>query len=166
MSKIYVGTYGKYNAGSIKGEWLDLDDYNSKQEFIDACYKLHADEHDPELMFQDWEDIPSSFISECSLDERTWDWLSLDEDERKTVSAYLDEVDQSCDIDSALEAFDGEHDSEEDWARDFWEQTGMTSQLPEFAQNYIDYQGFARDASIGGDITFVNQGRRVKAFRR
>ena len=117
-------------------------------------------------MFQDWEDIPSSFISECSLDERTWDWLSLDEDERKTVSAYLDEVDQSCDVDSALEAFDGEHDSEEDWARDFWEQTGMTSQLPEFAQNYIDYQGFARDASIGGDITFVNQGRRVKAFRR
>jgi antirestriction protein len=166
MSKIYVGTYGKYNAGSIKGGWLDLEDYNSKQEFIDACYKLHADENDPELMFQDWEDIPSSFISESSLDERTWDWLSLDEDERKTVSAYLDEVDQSSDVDSALEAFDGEHDSEEDWARDFWEQTGMTSQLPEFAQNYIDYQGFARDASMGGDITFVNQGRRVKAFRR
>jgi antirestriction protein len=166
MSKIYVGTYGKYNAGSIKGAWLDLEDYNSKQEFIDACYKLHADENDPELMFQDWEDIPSSFISESSLDERTWEWLSLDEDERQTVSAYLDEVDQSSDVDSALEAFDGEHDSEEDWARDFWEQTGMSSQLPEFAQNYIDYQGFARDASMGGDITFVNQGRRVKAFRR
>lgn len=27
MSKIYVGTYGKYNAGSIKGEWLDLEDF-------------------------------------------------------------------------------------------------------------------------------------------
>lgn len=40
MSKIYVGTYGKYNAGSIKGEWLDLEDYANKQEFIDACYKL------------------------------------------------------------------------------------------------------------------------------
>ena len=66
MSKIYVGTYGKYNAGSIKGEWLDLEDYANKQEFIDACYKLHADEHDPELMFQDWEDIPSSFIVDSS----------------------------------------------------------------------------------------------------
>ena len=166
MSKIYVGTYGKYNAGSIKGQWLDLEDYANKQEFIDACYKLHADEHDPELMFQDWEDIPSSFISECTLDERTWEWMALDEQERHTVSAYLDEIDQSSEVESALEAFDGEHDSEEDWARDFWDQSGMSSELPEFAKNYIDYQQFARDASLGGDITFVNQGRRVKAFRR
>jgi antirestriction protein len=78
----------------------------------------------------------------------------------------LDEIDQSSDVESALEAFDGEHDSEEDWARDFWDQSGMSSELPEFAKNYIDYQQFARDASLGGDITFVNQGRRVKAFRR
>jgi len=42
----------------------------------------------------------------------------------------------------------------------------MTNQLPEFAQNCIDRQGFVRDAIIGGDITFVNQGCRVKAFRR
>lgn len=110
--------------------------------------------------------IPSSFISECTLDERTWDWLALDEQERHTVSAYLDEIDQGSDVESALEAFDGEHDSEEDWARDFWDQSGMSSELPEFAKNYIDYQQFARDASLGGDITFVNQGRRVKAFRR
>lgn len=166
MSAIYVGTYGKYNAGSIKGAWLDLEDYTNKDEFIKACYELHSDEHDPELMFQDWEEIPSSFISECSVDERTWEWLALDEDERQTVALYLEEIDKSSDLDTALISYDGEHDSEEDWARDYWEQTGMSSELPAFAQNYIDYQQFARDASMGGDITFVNQGHRVKAFRR
>lgn len=25
--RIYVGTYAKYSSGSIKGAWLDLEDY-------------------------------------------------------------------------------------------------------------------------------------------
>ena len=33
MSKVYVGTYSKYNNGSIQGDWLDLEDYNNKAEF-------------------------------------------------------------------------------------------------------------------------------------
>ena len=45
-SKIYVGTYGKYNAGSILGKWFDLTDYSDKNEFNEACRKLHKDEKD------------------------------------------------------------------------------------------------------------------------
>ena len=32
---IYVGTYGKYNSGSIEGKWLKLNDY----EDIESFYK-------------------------------------------------------------------------------------------------------------------------------
>ena len=53
--KVYVGTYGKYNAGSIDGAWIDLDKFNSYDEFLAACRKLHHDEHDPEFMIQDTE---------------------------------------------------------------------------------------------------------------
>jgi antirestriction protein len=166
MSKIYVGTYGKYNAGSIKGEWLDLEDYNSKQEFIDACYKLHPDEHDPEFMFQDWEEIPDKYIAESSIDEALWDWLKLPEHEREIASIYFNDVDQSAEPEQAIEAYEGEYDSEEDWAREFWESTGMAGEIPKFAQNYIDYKSYAHDAQIGGDMTFVNKGVKVKAFRR
>lgn len=165
MSKIYVGTYHKYNNGSIKGDWLDLEDYASNDDFYEACRELHNDEPDPELMFQDWEDIPASFITECSLDERVWDWLELDEDDRQTVSLYLDEIDRQSTVEEALDCYDGEHDSEEDWARDFWYSTGMSSQLPEYAQNYIDYESYARDCRLGGDITFVHKAGTVKAFR-
>jgi antirestriction protein len=165
MSKIYVGTYHKYNNGSIKGDWLDLEDYASNDDFYEACRELHNDEPDPELMFQDWEDIPASFITECSLDERVWDWLELDEDDRQTVSLYLDEIDRQSTVEEALDCYDGEHDTEEDWARDFWASTGMSSQLPEYAQNYIDYESYARDCRLGGDITFVHKAGTVKAFR-
>ena len=28
--KLYVGTYAKYNSGSLAGDWLNLDDYSNK----------------------------------------------------------------------------------------------------------------------------------------
>lgn len=50
---VYVGTYHKYNCGSIAGKWLDLTEFDDEQDFFAACSELHADEEDPELMFQD-----------------------------------------------------------------------------------------------------------------
>ena len=41
MARIYVGTYAKYNAGSIKGAWLDLEDYADRDAFLEACRELH-----------------------------------------------------------------------------------------------------------------------------
>ncbi|MCO5748756.1 antirestriction protein ArdA, partial [Citrobacter freundii] len=69
---VYVGTYHKYNCGSLTGKWFDLTDFDEKEDFLDACHALHANEHDPELMFQDWEGIPSQFASESSVD---WDFI-------------------------------------------------------------------------------------------
>ena len=166
MSKVYVGTYRKYNDGSIQGDWLDLEDYECKKDFIKACLELHCDEQDPELMFQDWEEIPSRYITESSIEEDLWEWLKLSHDEQEIVSTYFEEVDEHASPEEALEAYDGEHDSEEAWAREFWDQAGMSSELPEFAQNYIDYRSFARDAQMGGDMNFVRRGSTVRAFRR
>ncbi len=68
-ARVYVGTYGKYNAGSLFGEWLDLSDYSDKEEFYDACRELHKDEEDAEFMFQDWENVPENLIGESWLSE-------------------------------------------------------------------------------------------------
>ena len=53
-ASVYVGTYGKYNNGSLLGAWLDLSDYADKEEFYEACRELHKDEEDAEFMFQDY----------------------------------------------------------------------------------------------------------------
>ncbi|HMP91047.1 MAG TPA: antirestriction protein ArdA, partial [Kiritimatiellia bacterium] len=55
--RVYVGTYAKYNDGSIAGEWIDLEGHDADS-FRDACLELHKDEADPELMFQDFEGFP------------------------------------------------------------------------------------------------------------
>ena len=72
-ARVYVGTYAKYNAGSLEGKWLSLEDYANKAEFIAACLELHKDEADPELMFQDWEGVPSWMIGESHIDPEVWE---------------------------------------------------------------------------------------------
>src|SRR3972149_4255030 len=133
---VYVGTYGKYNAGSIKGAWLNLDDYASKDEFLKAAEEIHKDEADPELMFQDYEGFPKRYYGESSINEKLWDWLALDEDDRELLEVYIDSVgDTDATIEDARDRFKGKYDSEEAWAQEFLDDTGGLS--PEHAAPYL-----------------------------
>ena len=104
--KLYCGTYKKYNEGSLFGKWMDLADYKDAEEFLEACYELHKDEEDPELMFQDYEADESwegKLYSECSVPEEWWDIHDaleksyIDED---IYSAYLSCVGDSPSVES------------------------------------------------------------------
>lgn len=64
---IYCGTYKKYNEGSLDGGWLHLGRYQNAAAFLEACKKLHADESDPEFMYQDSEYLPDEFYSESCI---------------------------------------------------------------------------------------------------
>jgi len=66
-ARVYVGTYGKYNNGSLFGAWLDLSDYSDKEDFYEACRELHKDEEDAEYMFQDWENSALKYSRMQSL---------------------------------------------------------------------------------------------------
>ncbi len=50
---VYVGTYAKYNSGSIEGAWIDLSKFNSYDDFIDHCNELGDDEGaDKQIVFE------------------------------------------------------------------------------------------------------------------
>ena len=68
-ARVYVGTYGKYNNGSLFGAWLNLSDYSDKEDLYEACRELHKDEEDAEYMFQDWENVPENLIGESWISE-------------------------------------------------------------------------------------------------
>lgn len=65
---VYVGTWAKYNRGSIAGGWLALNECKDYQAFMRKCKALHRSERDPEFMIQDTEDFPDGLS--CG------DWLS------------------------------------------------------------------------------------------
>lgn len=152
MARIYVGTYAKYNSGSIAGDWLDLEDYADSGEFYAACRALHADEADPEFMFQDWEDIPEGMVSESSMSSDIWEWLELDDGDRELLAVYREHVDQSGDIEDARDAYSGTYDSPAAYAEEL---TRDTSDIPAYLDGYIDWERMARDMGFEG-TTFVS----------
>lgn len=163
MAKLYVGTYSKYNSGSIAGAWLDLEDYSDVEEFLAAAAELHKDESDPELMFQDFEGFPKKFYAESHIDAALWDWLELDEDEREMCRVYWDNVDESADIDYIREAFRGKADNEADFASNYWEETGMLENVPDAVKYHIDYESVARDMGHDG-FSFIRDGGELWVF--
>jgi len=80
--RVYVGTYGQYNAGSLIGKWVDLSDYSDKDEFLEDLENWHREhgDPDPELMFQDYEGMPDGYISESWIHADVWPLMEFDGD--------------------------------------------------------------------------------------
>ena len=155
-ARIFVGTYAKYNEGSIFGKWMDLSDYSDREKFYDACRELHNDEEDPELMFQDWENIPSPLIGESWLSDNIFEVVEAISNQSETwqeaFAAWLNYTGNdlsSEDIEHLISSFEdeyqGQYRSEEDYA---YEVVDECYDLPEFAKTYFDYGKFARDLFI------------------
>lgn len=138
---VYVGTYHKYNCGSIFGKWFDLTEFDGREDFYEACQALHADEWDAEFMFQDWEGIPSQFVSESSID---WDFIAAykraEEESREAAFIAWAEYTGECDYDMFDDAYRGEAESEEDYAREMVEDNGLLNEVPEPLRSYFDFE--------------------------
>ena len=144
---VYVGTYSKYNDGSLCGLWIDLSTFNDFDEFIDFCKAIHADEEDPELMAQDFEGFPRQWYNEGFMSEDDFDNIIeyselCDKYSREAVDDYMEFHDE---LDDFEEAYCGEWDSEEDFARhivsEFYDLERSMGKLA----NYFDYEAFGRE---------------------
>lgn len=152
-ASVYVGTYAKYNKGSLSGKWLDLSDYEDKHQFYKACKELHLDEPDPEFMFQDHENIPESLIDECWMSDNVFDVLKALTNLEENIQApfliwcdnghkNLSEEDINDLINNFLDEYMGEYDSEEDFVRELIDER---EDLSDFAKQYLDYEAYAND---------------------
>lgn len=150
---LYVGTYRKYNNGSLSGAWIDLTTFADEDEFYAFCKDvLHADEEDPELMFQDYENIPDTLYSECGGVSAIYEWLNYSEDERDIIEEYWDEVDAQASPDDILDrlVYEGDFD---DFAEEQAEEMLACSNADDFLRRYFDYKSFANDLSYDYNVT-------------
>lgn len=158
--RIYVGTYAKYNNGSIEGAWLDLEDYASAEDFYTAARELHSDEEDPELMFQDWENIPDWAVSESHIDPKFWEYMEATESwgagQEEAFKLFADSFYPSGgapdDIQGMIQDFEdryrGEYRSMEEFAQELISDLGIENiQNAEF---YFDAESFGRDLGYDG----------------
>ena len=133
-ARIYVGTYAKYNNGTLQGEWVSLSDFYDLDGFLEYCAEIHEDEEEPEYIFQDWENIPDSLIDESNLEEAFWTWV-----EGNNIKLTQDAYDL---VKSFQSAYIGSYASKEEFAEEL---VRMENDLSDFALSYFDFSKYADD---------------------
>ena len=145
---IYCGTYGKYSGEKgICGLWIDLTTFNDYDDFIEFCQAIHADEEDPELMAQDYEGFPRQWYNEGFMSEDDFDHIleysdMCDKHGQEAVDDYMEFYDE---LDNFEEAYCGEWDSEEDFARHIVEECYDLERSMGDLAGYFDYEAFGRE---------------------
>lgn len=155
--RVYTSTYAKYNKGDLYGKWLDLEDYTDLEDFIEACKKIHSDEEDPELMFQDWDGLPEGTVSECTVDEALWDFLELDQPDREMIEAFMSGTQESLAyaLEHAEDCFLGRWDDMSDYAYHLFNKTAPKEVQESTFSNYIDFEHLGRDLELDG-LLFID----------
>ena len=101
------------------GMWIDLSTFETYHDFMEFCNRLHADEQDAELMFQDYEHFPSQWYCEGCMGESTFDkikeYAALSEERREAYEAYLSYWDEGT-LEDFEERYEGKWNSAEDFA--------------------------------------------------
>ena len=163
---LYCGTYGKYNSGNLRGMWVDVSTFDDYEDFVNFCLAIHADEEDPELMYQDFENMPDSLYHESMGEEgfnKIAEYCELcDEYSVEAVDDFL-EWDSTEDLDNMHDAYVGVYDSREDFAREIVSDCYDIENIMGNLACYFDYEAFARDLFMG-DYYFGSHGTVLRTF--
>lgn len=166
---VFVADYASYNEGHISGTWFDVTEFDDKDEFLERIQEFFTalDEVAPldfnypreETMFQDYQCFPKSFYSECDIDEKLWDYLTLaddDDDFENIVEAYEACFGQIDDFTEVKERYvmniqhdyPDSHASNEEKYGWHMKDAGCI-EIPDHIENYFDYEAYGRDMLQG-----------------
>lgn len=150
-AKIFVTDYASYNEGNQfkHGHWLELDQFSHVDELNEYLTNHFAEIgiNDPEIMITDFEGFPKKFYSESydsGLMGELFEYFEILEDchNPEAMEAYLSEGYDHKDFD---EAYQGEYESDEDFAQQLAEDLGCMDKKASWPYTCIDWEWAARE---------------------
>jgi antirestriction protein len=155
--RIYVACLAAYNNGELHGRWIDVP--SDKDELLGAIQAMLATSPEPsaeEWAIHDHEGFYDVRIKEYhDLDEVVALAELIDEHGELGAKVYADSVDMDEAKEKLADRYQGAYNALEDWAEQFLDETGMFHGVSDTLKSYFDYQRYARDAELGGDIDSV-----------
>lgn len=166
--RIYVASLADYNAGTLHGTWIDAtqsaDDIRDE---IQAMLKASKEPYAEEYAIHDFEGFGSYRLSEYEDLETVADIAEAIEEHGELITELLNHLG----TDDPREAikyhennYQGEFKTLEDWAERFLEDTGSLQEIPESLRYYFDFEAYARDARLSGDIFEIEFGGALHVY--
>lgn len=162
--KVWIADLAAYTNGRLHGEWVELDGDDSENlEKLDAAIARLLEtspvEGAEEWAVHDYEGFAPLNLGEYPGRERLASIAAAINEHGPVFAGLLDHFGVDY-VDTALshmqEGYEGRHDSLEAWAEQYFEDSGMLSEVPESLRSYIDLERWARDAELGGDIFTID----------
>ena len=144
---IYVGTYYKYNCGSLHGAWVDLTQFEDYEQFIEFCKELHKEEIDAEFMIQDnvCDMVFADMIGEYGVNKRVFEaiqlYAELGDYQQEILAAFMDA--SGLDFFEAIDKYEDSFITSE--IEEYAHELVQEYDIPEFVLFYFDYEKFTRD---------------------
>ena len=163
--RIYVACLASYNAGKLYGRWIDT---NQDPDDIDQeIREMLVESPEPgaeEYAIHDYEDMPN--LGESPLLDDVSDAAKLIAEHGALGKALID---HHCGrVESAKEDLEdnycGAWSSVEEYAENYLEDTGAFQECGDLMRQYFDFERFARDLELGGDIWTIEVDGRIHVF--
>jgi|SRR6478736_4091446 len=163
--RIYVACLASYNGGRLHGEWIDAD--QSADEIREAIKQMLS--RSPEPSAEEWaihdHDFQGITIKEFESIETMAELAKLLSEHGDAAVAAYNHLSDLEEAQKALaEHYSGKWSNLADWAEDYLRETGGLENVPESLRSYIDFERWAKDAEMGGDIFTVEQGGQLHVF--
>ena len=159
MAKIYVADLADYNAGRLNGKWIDLGELSSVEDLQSEINEHVLSPGHEEWAIHDYEGFGDIRISEYEDLGTLLDLSEAIEDHGDPFVAWISEVvgdiGYFADVADAVDQFVDRYVGPmtlEDYAYEYAEEV---LGLKDTALDYFNYEKFANDLSMSGDMTEV-----------
>ena len=156
-AQVHYWELQQYNEGHLVGRWFTLDGLTKEEhrEEVQNWLKelTNSEENTEGNLYEEWilgdaEGVPAEYVDTYGIDE---DFFKLQE--AVSGSCYGIEVFKAgialgIDLDKITEAYYGQFEDDEDFARGYADGTGMFDGVPDYVRMYFDYESFGRDLTI------------------
>ena len=162
--RIWVGSLADYNAGRLHGDWLDA--AVDPSDLRAAVFRILVSSHEPgaeEWGIFDYDDFGGYQVGEYDALDQVATVARGIAEHGPAFATWAEIHDGNPDMLAQFDdCFIGTYDSPADWAREALEGSGIEATLdrevPADLRAYIqfDYDGFARDLQLSGDVHIEN----------
>ena len=171
---IYVSILADYNAGRSHGAWIPCD--QGEDAALDAIRSLMATSPTlrqegrkaGEWAIHDHEGFEGVHISEHEQIDELCALAEAIEEHGPAFAAYWDYAASGVSVADCLEqfqeAYQGLYPSLEAWAEEWAEESGLMDEIPQALRYYFDFERYARDCEINGDIFSVRVDGELAVF--
>jgi antirestriction protein len=165
--KIYVASLSDYNAGVLHGKWIEaVQDADEIRAEIARMLAESNAEPAEEYAIHDYEGFGPIKLSEYEDIDTVAELAALLDEHGELFGHVYEHADRDTARAKELmsDGYHGAFDSLEAYAENFIDETGGLEKMPENLRCYFDYEKYAHDLEIGGDVFTVEVGGKTHVF--